>query len=114
MTILEELNTLLKSTGIPVETGYFTGKPPETYLVLTPLTDIYSRHADNRPQADIQEVRISLFTTKNYTPAKTRILRILLDADFTMTDRRYLGWDTEAGYHGYSIDVQKHYELEEQ
>ena len=113
MTILEELNSVLEATKIPVETGYFTGKVPTTYLVLTPLTDVYALHADNRPHADIEEVRISLFTTLNYNPIKARILRVLLDADFTVTDRRYLGWDAEAGYHGYSIDVQKHYELEE-
>ena len=40
MTILEELNTLIEDQGIPVETGLFS-KPPDLYLVLTPLVDLF-------------------------------------------------------------------------
>ena len=113
MTILEELNMLLEPVGIPIETGVFTGKVPDAYIVLTPLSDDYALHADNRPNSDIQEVRISIFTKGSYTQAKKQILSALLNAEFTVTDRRYLGLDTEVGYHGYSIDVQKNYEVED-
>lgn len=114
MTILEEVNKVLEPLGIPIETGVFTGKVPESYLVVTPLADNFALHADNRPGADIQEVRISLFTTGNYTSMKRRIIYALLQADFTITDRRYLNFDTETGYHGYSVDVQKNYEMEDE
>ncbi len=114
MTILEEVNKTLEPLGIPIETGVFTGKVPESYLVITPLADTFALHADNRPEADIQEVRISIFTTGNYTALKRRITNTLLQAEFTITDRRYLNLDTETGYHGYSIDVQKNYEMEDE
>ena len=34
-------------------------------------------------------------------------------ADFYITDRRYIGFETETGYHHYAIDVAQIYELEE-
>ena len=114
MTILEEVNKTLEPLGIPIETGVFTGKVPESYLVITPLADTFELHADNQPGADIQEVRISIFTIGNYTSLKRRITNTLLQAEFTITDRRYLNLDTETGYHGYSIDVQKNYEMEDE
>ena len=113
MTILEELNTVISPLNVPIETGVFTGAVPEAYIVLTPLSDEYDLHADNKPNSDIQECRISIFTKGNYTQIKKQILSALLNAEFTVTERRYLGLDTEVGYHGYSIDVQKNYEVED-
>jgi hypothetical protein len=37
MSILLELNLLLDVLGIPIETGVFSGVPPDEYLVITPL-----------------------------------------------------------------------------
>lgn len=113
MTILEELNTLLSPLNIPIETGVFTGAVPQEYLVITPLTDDYTLHSDNRPHVVIEESRISVFTVGSYTLFKRLLTRELLGADFTITDSRYLGFDTETGYHGYAIDVQKNYILED-
>lgn len=49
MSLLSELNTIAGSYGIPVETGVFTDPAPDTYLVLTPLSDTFDLHADDRP-----------------------------------------------------------------
>ena len=62
-------------------------------------------HADNAPGCETQEVRLSLFTKGNYTKLKNAIVRALLGADFYITDRRYIGFETETGYHHYAIDV---------
>ena len=43
---------------------------------------------------------------------KNQLVRILLDADFFLSDRRYLDYDSETGYHQYVLDVEKHYEME--
>ena len=40
------------------------------------------------------------------------LVRALLDADITITDRRYLGHEDSTGYHHYAIDVAQLYELE--
>ena len=62
MSILSELNALSETANIPVETGVFSGVPPDEYLVLTPLTDTFTVFGDNKPLADIHEVRVSLFS----------------------------------------------------
>ena len=112
MSILAELNTLLSPT-LPVETGVFSEKPPDEYLVLTPMTDEFPLFGDNTPLVDLSEVRISLFSKGNYLQRKRQITLTLLDADFTITDRRYIGYESDTGYHHYAIDVAKSYELEE-
>ena len=113
MNLREELHEVLRSVKVPIETGIFTGKAPDEYLVVTPLSDNFALHADNAPGTEVSEARISIFTVSNYMRLKRRITSALLKADFTITDRRYLGFDTETNYHGYSIDVQKNYELED-
>lgn len=113
MSILSELNTLFETANIPVETGVFSGVPPDEYLVLTPLTDTFAVYGDDKPLADINEVRISLFSKNNYLQRKNQLVRMLLQADFVITDRRYIGHEDDTGYHHYAIDVAKYYELEE-
>ena len=66
MSLLSELNAIAESCGVPVETGVFSDAVPDTYLVLTPLSDTFDLHADNRPDIDTQEVRLSLFTKGSY------------------------------------------------
>lgn len=113
MSLLSELNTIAESCGVPVETGIFSDAVPDTYLVLTPLSDTFDLHADNRPDIDTQEVRLSLFCRENYMKIKNTLIRALLAADMTITDRRYIGFETDTGYHHYAIDVAKSYVWEE-
>lgn len=113
MSLLSELNTIAGGCGIPVETGVFTDPAPDTYLVLTPLSDSFDLHADDRPGINTQEVRLSLFTKGSYTKLKNRLVCALLGADFYITDRRYIGHEDDTGYHHYAIDVAKSYILEE-
>ena len=109
MSILSELKKILSSLGIPIETGVFSSTPPEEYLVLTPITDGLDYFADNLPQIEISEVRISLFTKSNYTQRKSKTTELLLRSDFIITQRRYIGHEGDTGYHHYSIDTQKQY-----
>jgi len=112
MSLLSELNTLLDALNIPVETGVFNGKAPETYVVITPLTDTFALYAGDDPQYEVQEARLSLFSQGNYRPLKRQIEKALLAAGITMTDRRYIGHEDDTGYHHFAIDAAKHYELE--
>ena len=112
MSLLSELNAIAESCGVSVETGIFSDAAPDTYLVLMPLSDTFDLHADNQPCVDIQEVRLSLFTKGSYTKLKNRLVRTLFGADFYITDRRYIGFETDTRYHHYVIDVAKIYELE--
>ena len=113
MSILSELTTIVSAIPLPVETGVFSDKAPDEYVVLLPLSDIFELHADNLPGFDVQEVRISLFSTGNYQQRKKQIITALLSDDFTITERRYIGHEDDTGYHHYAIDVAKNYGLEE-
>ena len=113
MSLLADLNTIAGKLNLPVETGVFKGKAPQAYLVLTPLSDSFDIHSDNRPGIDVQEVRVSLFTAGSYTSWKNKLIHAFLAADLTITERRYVGHDDDTGYHNYAIDVANYYELEE-
>lgn len=112
MSLLEDLNHCLLPLGIPIETGVFSDTPPDEYLVITPLADTFGLHADNAPQYEVQEARLSFFKKGSYTKQKNRIVRALLGADFSITERRYIGHEDETGFHHYAIDVARHYEME--
>lgn len=112
MNILAELNRALVRMRLPVETGVFSNNAPDTYLVIIPLVDTFALHADDTPGMDVQEARISLFSKQNYIGNKEKLVQLLLANDFTITDRRYNGYEYDTGYHHYTIDVAKPYKFE--
>ena len=112
MSLLSELNTII-SPLVPLETGVFSDPAPDKYAVITPMVDTFELYTDDKPRHEIQEARISLFDKGSYTALKSQIVRILLDADFIITDRRYIGHEDDTGYFHYAIDVAKNYELED-
>ena len=111
--LLTLLTELVGELHIPLETGVFKDSAPDRYCVFTPMTDTFELFADNRPHHETQEVRVSLYDKGNYLRTKNTLVRALLNADITITDRRYLGHEDSTGYHHYAIDVAKDYELED-
>lgn len=111
MTLLAELKTLITDLNIQVETGVFSSTAPGQYVVLTPLVDTYDLYSDNLPKQTIEEVRISLFAIGNYLIIKKQIEKALLSEEITITDRRYISYDADTGYHQIAIDVAKNYEI---
>ena len=109
MSLLSEVKQVVEECDILVETGVFSDVPPDTYAVLTPLSDSFDIHADNKPGVDVQEVRLSLFSKDNYLKMKNIIIHALIAADITITNRRYIGHEDDTGYHHYAIDVAKSY-----
>lgn len=112
MSILSELNSLMEALQIPDESTVYSNDPPEQYVVLTPLYDDFDYFADNLPQYEICEVRLTLFSKTNYLKTKSRIVDSLIDNGFTITLKQYVGRDDDTGYHNYTIDVQKPYSYE--
>lgn len=111
MSLLSELKTVADTCAIPVETGVFSGVPPDLDLVITPMVDTFALHADDSPGYDTQEARLSLFVKGSYTAIKDTLVRALLGADFCITDRRYIAHEDDTGFHHYAIDVAKLYQL---
>jgi len=113
MSLLADIQTVVAPLGIPIETGVFKDEAPGKYIVVTPISDNFDLHADNAPGVDVQEVRLSLYCQGNYTKDKNALVKRLLAADFTITDRRFIGYETETGYYHYAVDVAHYYEMEE-
>ena len=109
MSILSELKQIALRLELPVQTGSFQKKPPDVFLVLTPMTETFPEHADNAPQFTQPEVRLSLYSKGSYTRLTDTLVRQLLQADFTVTNRQYIEYETDTGYHHYEIDVTKAY-----
>ena len=113
MSLLADLKSIISALDIPVETGVFSDKAPDEYIVLIPMNDEFDLHADNQPGVDVQSVRISLYTKGNYTVLMSRVVNSLLKAELTITDRQYLGFEYDTQYHHYNIDVEHFYEMED-
>ena len=113
MSLLLELTEIAKRLKIPASTAVYSGKPSDEYLVFTPLYDSFELHSDNKPEIDVQEARISLFSKGNYNQTKSRLVKALLNSDITITARKYVGHEDDTGYNHYAIDVAKEYGLEE-
>ena len=111
MNILEELSPLLEGLGVSVETGIFSGIAPDEYVVVTPMADGFPLFADDRPGYDQQEARLSVYSKGNYLALKSKIIGALLDADFTITARQYIGHEDDTKYHHYGVDVAKLYQM---
>ena len=90
--MLEELNTIVESAGLPVETGVFSTPAPDAYVVITPIAEHFELFADNTPGMNIEEARLSLFSKGNYGAAKDLLVRMLLSAGFLLS--RSPGWPT--------------------
>jgi hypothetical protein len=108
--ILEELTALL-SGFLPIETGVFTETAPDSYAVLTPLNDDFPLSANNRPQFESQEVRISLYSKSNYLTLKNTLTNALINANFTITARQFISHEDDTKYFHYSFDVLKIYDF---
>ncbi len=114
MDILEELSAILEEMNIPIETGVFSDTSPEQYFVLTPIAEWGVFYADNQEKINRQEVRISLFSKPNYIKTKNEMIRLLKEADFDFSDKRYIGREDDTGYYHFAIDVTKDYVIREE
>lgn len=111
MTLLSDIQNIIEPLNIPIETGIFNEEAPDIYMVVTPLSDTFEIMADNNPEVDVQEARISIFSKTNYQTAKAAVVRALLNEGMTITARQYIGYETDTGYHHYNIDVAQYYDF---
>jgi hypothetical protein len=112
--LLADLRELIVSLGLQCETGVLSDKAPATYIVLTPIQDVYNAFGEDIPLDEVQEVRISLFTRTNYRALKRQIETVCINARLVITGRRYIGREDTSGYFHYAIDVANCYFLEEE
>lgn len=75
---LEEIATLLKSTGYPVAYCYFAkGKPPDMPFVV--YQEVYSNNfsADSAVYLPVRHIQIDLYTSKKQPEAEERVEQAL-------------------------------------
>ena len=51
----------------------------------------------------MEEVEIGVYTKSNYMELRSKITRLLLNAGLTVTERRYVAYEQDTGFHHYSI-----------
>jgi hypothetical protein len=111
VNIIADLTIIFQGMGLPVETGVFGDEAPNEYVVITPLGDSFQLYGDNRPGYETQEVRLSVYSKGTYLELKSKIVSALLDGEFTITARRYVGHEDDTQYHHYAIDTEKLYPI---
>ena len=105
MSVNEKIVTALQSLNIPITVAENTKKDLSEFIVLIPLTDRLSGYSDNKPSMTYGEVELALYTKGNYLSLRNRITQLLLEANIGITERRYIEYETETGYHHYIIDA---------
>lgn len=107
--LLERITSVADRLGLPIAVGLYTATPlPDTYLVAIPMADVFDVFADNTPAVEVEEVRLSLFTTGNYLAERDRLTAAMLEAGLTVTARRYVGFEPDTGFHHYGVDLAAH------
>lgn len=110
MSVLSEICTVLTAEKVPYETGAYKEPAPDSYVAIVPMVDTFEVEADDGPNAETQEARLSVFSKSNYLSFVNRITRALLNAGLTVTARQYIEYESDTGYHHYNIDVAQAYD----
>lgn len=106
MNILSDIKSALATTGLPVETGVYTGAAKK-YIVITPLQE---RNDDTADDADLTETAgadVNLYYDGNYQAVKKQIKTLLKSAGFFIPESRWIEHDKETKQHHYVITVEK-------
>lgn len=104
MSIQERIISILVPLKIPIHVAMNPEKSKDSFLVLIPLSDHLVGYGDNQPSSTIEELEIALYTKGNYLELREQITKLLLQADITITDRRYIEYEPQTKYHHYVID----------
>lgn len=109
MSIYELIKNTLLPLNIPVTINQNADKSASKYVTLIPLYDGFEVYADNKPVIDIKEVELAIYTKGNYLELVEQITRLLIEAGFTITNRKYIEYEEDTKLHHYVIDVAMEY-----
>jgi hypothetical protein len=105
VSIYELIINTLEPLNIPVSINENTDKAAERYIVIIPLYDAFDVFADNMPSIEVSEIELAVYSKGNYLKLAKDISILLIDAGFTITNRRYLEYEKDTKLHHYIIDV---------
>ncbi len=105
MSISKQIIKALASLNIPVTLIENPVRAASEYVVLIPISDTFPVYANNRPIAEVNEMELAVYAKGNYLELVEKISKILITAEFTITDRRYVEYEAATKFHHYAIDV---------
>lgn len=112
MTVYQTINSILSELKIPCETLEFKKAPqPDTFVVLTPISDDFDLYAGDSPTVEVNSVRINLYTKRNFIKTVRDITNALFLNDFSVTDRRLANFDKDTRYSHYAIECEKIWDI---
>ncbi len=105
MSIYELIINTLEPLNIQVTMNQNTDKSVKQYVTLIPLYEGFDVYADNKPEIEITEVELAIYSKDNYLKLTKDISRLLIDSGFTITNRKYIEYEEDTKFHHYIIDV---------
>lgn len=107
MSLNEHIIKALKPLNISVtvvENPTDNGKC-DKFIVIIPTSDNFKLHADDKPLAAVETAELALYCKGNYLGFRDKVTELLITADITITNRRYLEFEQDTDYHHYIIEV---------
>lgn len=105
MTLNERIITALVPLGISVDVTEHTPDGAERFCVIIPAADNFECCGDDRPLSGTETAELALYCKGNYLAFKDAVLKLLVDADITITNARYLEFEDDTNYHHYIFEV---------
>lgn len=105
MSISQKIISALKPLNLPVTLIENPVRTASEYIVLIPIADSFPVYANNRPIAEVNEMELAVYIKGNYLDLIDKILKQLITAELTITDRRYVEYEAATKFHHYAIDV---------
>lgn len=105
MSISQKIISALKPLNLPVTLIENPVRTASEYIVLIPIADSFPVYANNRPIAEVNEMELAVYIKGNYLDLIDKILKQLITAELTLTDRRYVEYEAATKFHHYAIDV---------
>jgi len=105
VSIYELIINTLKPLNIQVTINKNANKSVVKYVTLIPLYEGFDVYADNKPEIEITEVELAVYSKGNYLELVKNIVRLLTDAGFTITNRKYIEYEEDTKLHHYVIDL---------
>ncbi len=105
MSIFEMIINTLKPLNIPVAMTESIDKQLKKYIVMKPVQEDFIAYADNKPNMEVVQAELSLYSKENFIDLAREITNTLIEAGFTIKNRKYMDYNQETKLHHYVIYV---------
>ena len=104
-SINKQVIAALTELKLPIDVSVTKSKGADAFLVINPQYDTPKQYADDVPQTLVQEIELALYKRGNYLELKDKIMKYLITAGITVSDGRYIEYETDTKYHHYVFEL---------